>query len=63
MRSICCECKILFDVKEPYEIDLETHGYCDECFAIVMKNLQRIVMKNLQRRTTQVDKTKEVKET
>jgi hypothetical protein len=55
MRSICCECKILFDVKEPYEIDLETHGYCDECFAIVMKNLQR--------RTTQVDKIKEAKET
>lgn len=36
MRSICCECGILFDVKEPYEQDDETHGYCDECFPIMM---------------------------
>ena len=38
MRSICCECNILFDVKEPYEQDDETHGYCDQCFEMVMAN-------------------------
>ena len=39
MRSICCECNILFDVKEPFDNDQETHGYCDECFKMVMVNI------------------------
>ena len=39
MRSICMECSILFDVKEPYEQDDETHGYCDECFSMVLNNI------------------------
>jgi len=34
------ECKILYDVKEPVEIDEETHGLCDECLSIVTGNLE-----------------------
>jgi len=44
MRSICCECGILFDVKEPFDNDSETHGYCDECFKILMINI--VVLKS-----------------
>lgn len=40
MRSICCECGILFDVKEPFDQDDETHGFCDECFEIIMNNIE-----------------------
>jgi hypothetical protein len=41
MRSICAYCKILFDVKPPYENDAETHGICGECFPIVMARWQQ----------------------
>jgi len=41
MRKICQECGQLFGFKEPFDDDSETHGICDECFPIVMKNLEQ----------------------
>lgn len=46
MRSICMECGILFNVKEPYDLDEETHGYCDECFPLVMAKIKKEVNSN-----------------
>lgn len=40
MRSVCCYCGILFDVKPPYENDQETHGICELCWSIVESNLK-----------------------
>ena len=39
MRCICCECGILYSVKPPLDQDEETHGFCDECFKIVMERM------------------------
>lgn len=41
MRCVCVECGILYDVKEPFEDDAETHGLCEECFSIVKGNLEK----------------------
>ncbi len=41
MRQICMDCGILFGIKEPLDDDRETHGLCEECFKIRMKNLER----------------------
>lgn len=38
MRAICCVCGLLYDVKEPMDQDVETHGYCEDCFEILMSN-------------------------
>lgn len=40
MRSICVYCNILFDVKEPYDNDAETHGICPWCWPIVKAQLE-----------------------
>jgi hypothetical protein len=40
MRCICVECGFLYNLKEPIEDDETTHGYCDECFAIYINNLE-----------------------
>jgi len=42
MRCICCVCKILYNVKEPFEDDSETHGFCNECYDWLHNN-QKIV--------------------
>ena len=39
MRCICVYCGILYNIKEPYDIDDETHGNCDECDRIEKYNL------------------------
>lgn len=40
MRCLCAECKILYDVKPPFDQDDESHGLCDECFDFTMHNLE-----------------------
>lgn len=40
MRSVCCECGLLYDVKPPLDNDAETHGLCDGCFEITMRNIK-----------------------
>ncbi len=40
MRSICCYCGILYDLKEPIEDDHETHGICGECLPGLISNLK-----------------------
>lgn len=39
MRCQCVECGLIYDIKEPYEQDDVTGGYCDLCFEIIMHNL------------------------
>ena len=56
MRSICMECGILFDIKPPFENDDETHGYCDECFPMVMVK----VAASKRERTNRILEQKEV---
>lgn len=41
MRCICSYCETLFDLKEPFEDDRETHGMCPECGPIILGNLER----------------------
>lgn len=31
MRQVCCVCKKLYGIKEPFDDDSETHGICPEC--------------------------------
>ena len=45
MRSICSYCGILFDVKEPFEDESESHGMCPECLPIVFGNLEKEIEK------------------
>jgi len=40
MRCVCVYCGILYNVKEPFENDSETHGNCDECDRMEKHNLQ-----------------------
>ena len=40
MRCICVYCGILYNIKEPYDIDDETHGNCDECDRIEKHNIR-----------------------
>jgi len=41
MRCVCSYCEMLFDVKEPFEDDSESHGMCGECEPIVFGNLDK----------------------
>jgi hypothetical protein len=41
MRQVCYICGILYGIKKPYENDEETHGLCEECFPVVMANIER----------------------
>ena len=41
MRCICSYCKMLYDVKEPFNDDGESHGICNECYPIVFGNLEK----------------------
>jgi len=41
MRCICSYCEMLFNVKEPFEDDSESHGMCEECGPIVLGNLDK----------------------
>ncbi len=43
MRQICSVCKKFYGFKEPFEDDSETHGFCDECYEIEMKVLNRMI--------------------
>lgn len=40
MREVCCECGILFGVKEPLNNDCETGGICEWCFPWVMAKVE-----------------------
>ncbi len=40
MRVICCVCEVLYDVKEPFENDQVSHGYCELCWPWVEHNLR-----------------------
>ena len=39
MRQICMSCGMLYGVKLPIEDDRKTHGFCDDCFDIITKNI------------------------
>lgn len=39
MIQICSVCKIKYGEKEPFEDTRFTHGYCQECYAVVMAEL------------------------
>jgi len=39
MRCVCVYCGILYNVKEPFDEDFETHGNCDECDRMEKHNL------------------------
>ena len=39
MRQICMDCGMLYGVKLPIEDDRETHGFCDNCFDKITKNI------------------------
>jgi hypothetical protein len=39
MEIRCCDCKRLIALKEPYEDDTVTHGYCEECADKALKQL------------------------
>lgn len=41
MRQICCVCKKLFALKDPFDDDSETHGFCPECFKMEMAKLEQ----------------------
>jgi len=47
MRCVCMECKKLYNIKEPFENDDETHGLCDECLSIYLKSLRESYLKSL----------------
>jgi len=40
MRQICCYCGLLYGVKEPYDLDEETHGICPWCLPDILKNIE-----------------------
>lgn len=40
MRVQCSYCDFLYDLKEPFDDDSISHGICEECFPIVIKNLE-----------------------
>ena len=45
MRCVCVYCGILYNVKEPFENDSETHGNCDECDRMERHNLAIVMRK------------------
>jgi len=40
MIQICSVCKIVYGEKEPYEDKRLTHGYCPDCFKVVMAEIK-----------------------
>jgi hypothetical protein len=40
VRCVCADCGILYNIKEPFDDDSESHGFCELCFEIIMKNFQ-----------------------
>ena len=40
MRCQCTICGIIYDLKEPYEDDSVSHGYCEICWPWVKHNLE-----------------------
>ncbi len=40
MRCQCVICGILYDVKEPFDNDQVSHGYCELCWPWVQNNLR-----------------------
>jgi hypothetical protein len=40
MRCQCSYCQIIFDVKEPFDIDDVSHGVCEECWPWLEHNLE-----------------------
>ena len=40
MIRVCYRCKIVFGEKEPLEDRSETHGLCDECVVVEMKEIE-----------------------
>lgn len=45
MRVICSYCDMLFNIKEPLEEDVETHGICEDCFEIVSTQIKSELLK------------------
>ncbi len=40
MRQICFYCGLLFGIKEPLDLDEETHGICPWCLPDILKNIE-----------------------